>query len=178
VSDEHDLDDGDRDLIERLRALPQPKPPVSLARDIHAAIDREASRRPWFLRPMFGVALAAVTAVAVGVFVVARDRTHAIDRAHDLIDAGAAIPPPHAQQDLFAGSPAIAGELPDLETLDDHAIDRLAADLDDLDPDAPTAADDGLLPQPDLEWVDELSPADVDSLDTYLDTQATHRSPT
>jgi hypothetical protein len=123
---------------------------------------------------MFGVAFAAATAVAVGVLVVARDRTHTIDHTHarDLIDAGAPIAP---KQDLFEGAPAVAGELPDLEALDDRALDRLTADLDELDPDAPTASDDGLLPQPDLEWVDELSPADVDSLDAYL---ATHRSPT
>lgn len=202
--------EADRALIGAIRDLPQPAPPAwdALARTIGAAIDEAAplSRwtrlRGWLLRPAMGIGFAAATATVVGVWVARRpaaEETAVI--APPVIDAGV----PRAPAPLFHDDPATAGELADLDQLDDAALDRLAASigadpvgqLEEIDDDraglAPTpgapltgrgavALDDleadaaaDALGDPDLDWVDELSDEDAAALDHWL---AQHRSPT
>ena len=173
-----------RAMLVDVRAMPMPSPPASLARDVAAAVDRAAASpwarlRAWILRPAIAIGVAAAATAAVGLWIAKRD-TDSATAVHPTIDAGAPIahaPPPIA--DVYAAAPATSGELADLEGLDDHALDALAANLDDeLGDAAPTpapASEDEVLPEPDLGWVDELSSSDVDKLDHYLET---HRSPT
>jgi hypothetical protein len=197
-----------RELIGAVRDLPQPTAPSwdALARSIGAAVDRSAATPPsrwermrgWLLRPAIGVGFAAATAAAIGLWIAKRpasEPTAVLDVPS--IDAGA--PVIAAPKPLFHDDLATAGELADLDQLDDAALDRLAASLDDdpiddhdgfgsigggadhrdddiaLVDDAELDADDDALGNPDLDWVDELSDDDVDTLDQWL---ATHRSPT
>lgn len=203
--------DAVRGLLGAVRELPQPPAPAwdELARAISAAVDRAgppsrwARLRSWLLRPSVGIGVACATAAAVGLWI-ARRPASAPTAAHidaPALDAGAPGAPPAS---LFGDEPATAGELADLDELDDAALDRLAASLgaaalDELDADgigfaaldrdhhrhddgvaiavddAELDAEDDVLGDPDLDWVDELSDDDADTLARWL---ATHRSPT
>jgi hypothetical protein len=174
-----------RRLLDGVRALPSPPMPASLERAIAAAVDaraatprsRLAALRAWLVRPATGLAIAVV---AAGGFALWWARRSDPPRAPTTVvgahtgDEGAGPMP--AAIDLFRGAPATAGELADLDGLDERALERLSASLDDeLGADAPRADDDSVFPEPDLGWIDELSPGEVESLERYLEQ---HRSPT
>jgi hypothetical protein len=177
--------DAMRALLLDVRALPAPSPPASLAGDISAAVERAgASRwsrlRAWILRPAMGLGVAAATAGLLGLWIARRtshdDVALAAAPVNDAAPAPVAPPSAPPRLDLFAGAPATAGELADLGELDDRALDRLSANLDeDLGEEITAPPEEELMPQPDLGWLDELSSSEVDALDQDL---ATHRSPT
>jgi hypothetical protein len=199
-----------RALLDDVRALPEPEPPAALGRAIAEAVDRAAASRwgrlrAWLGRPRVAVPLAAAAAAAIALAVIAARSGGGTAAAPGEASAAPTAPAPaRAPASLFGDEPATAGELADLDALDDGALTRLATGLDDdgdgaaadawapfagaddddleLSPPAAaevaTGADDddlGLWPDPDLGWVDQLSTTDVDSLDRWLDQ---HRSPT
>ncbi|MCE9573850.1 MAG: hypothetical protein K8W52_11940 [Deltaproteobacteria bacterium] len=205
-----------RELLGAVRDLPQPTPPAwdALARSIGDAIDRAgppsrwARLRAWILRPSIGIGVACAAAAAVGLWIAKRPASEPVLAHVDTpaIDAGAPVAPVVAPPRLFHDDPATAGELADLDQLDDAALDRLAASLgadpvDEIDDDnggfaaldhdhrdhhahhaAVAAADD---PELDADS-DALGDPDLDWVDELSDDDAaaltqwltTHRSPT
>ena len=159
-----------RRVVVDARALPQPPMPASAMASIADAIAQERARaarspwtrlRAWIARPALSLGLAAAAATAVGVWVTTRP--HAIETVAPIAatpDAAVPIAP-------LVIEPVTAGELADLGALDDRALDRLDHALGGDDED--DAGDDGLIADPDLAWVDALSPDQVDSLDRYLE---------
>jgi len=183
--DEHDLelDAGDREVIEKLRALP----PDGEEPDWHkleAAIRAgvgSAVPRPWWRKWRWIVPIWALATTATVALLVTREQprepvqpavsTH--ERTHQ--DAPSAAPPEAAEAMWLDGEPV------DLDGVDDTSLDPLdepaRAALDPGSRGEPASLhvgpDDGdvsagILPVTDLGWIDNLDEGAVDQVEQWL----------
>ncbi|HSD90474.1 MAG TPA: hypothetical protein VLB44_23275 [Kofleriaceae bacterium] len=170
--DEHDLelDAGDREVIEKLRALP----PDGQEPDWHkleAAIRAEvgsAAPRPWWRDWRWIVPIWALATTATVALIVTRDQprepvqpvvsTH--ERTH--VDAPSAAPPEAAEAMWLDGEPVDLGDVDDtvLDPIDEPA--RAALDGEEGDVRA------GILPVTDLGWIDNLDDGSVEQVEQWL----------
>lgn len=186
-----ELDDGDRALLVRVRALRERGVEPAwdrFERDLARQLDEVEARRSrrWWLRlwkPTLGLALAGAAVAAV--LFAGGDDTAAPERVATpvLVDAAPAptallpVPlPDDADRPLALGA---VGEL-EVDELDEAVLDDVLAELsagapvDDLagwtawdDP-----PEDGLVPDLDLEWVDGLDDNELEAIDRWLDDEA------
>lgn len=184
-----DLDDDDRALIARLRALPpEGREPSweSFGRELGRKLDA-APPAPWWRRwwaPALGASLAAATAVTVLVWPHGA-RAPVVDEPIAVIERDAApapipVPVPAPRPGDAVLALGAEGELEDADLDDADVITEVMAALDDggeddedltvLD-DVPDEGNEGLVPDLDLAWVDELDDADLDAVTAWLDEE-------
>lgn len=173
-ADDDQLDDAEREIVRKLRALPgegQEPDWGALERAIHDAVGPDMPRRAWWrwLIPAFGIAAVAAAALLLWLH---RDPASAPvaptpSVAHD-------EPAPRAPEPAMAIW--IDGRVLDLEDVDPSAITD-----DEVDDDArdALATDDGsgiangVLPAGDLGWVDRLDDRALDEAEQWLERKKT-----
>ena len=179
-----DLDDDERAIVTRLRALPdEGREPDwdRFGRELGAKLDATPAK-PWWRRwwtPTIGFGLAVATAA---VFVAWPAGTAAPPDAERVaVLTPDAAPQPKvvaAVVDVLAFG--AEGELDDAELDDDAVVTEvmaaleIEADADDEETmdDVPDEPVDGLVPDLDLDWVDDLDDEDLAAIDAWLDDEA------
>jgi len=182
-----DLDADDLALIARLRALPSEgdEPAwdrfgVELARQLDAAPPRPWWRRWW--APAIGLSLAAATSGAV-VLWPGPSRTPAPVAVTDHDAAAEPAPPPVPGPTTRPGDAVFAlggeGELDDAELDDEDVvagmIEALALDAEGdgvIELAVPDEPVEGLVPDLDLDWIDELEDEELDAVTAWLEDEA------
>jgi hypothetical protein len=159
--DEPELDDADRELIRKVRALPgEGNEPDwdALERSIRDAVGPDAPK-PWWRRWRWIVPVGALAATAAGALLWLR---HPEPKRE--MPTMPAMPSEEPAAALWLG-----GQILELDDTDPNAA------MGDLDRDAQAAlstdddaASSGLLPASDLGWIDNLDDSALDRAETWL----------
>lgn len=173
-ADDDELDDAEREVVRKLRALPSEgnEPDwAALERGIRDAVGPDLPRRPWWrwLVPAFGIAAVAAAALLLWLH---RDAPSAPAAPTPNVAHEAALPDtPDSAMAIW-----IDGRVLDLEDVDPSAISDDDVDEDTRDA---LATDDGsgiangVLPAGDLGWIDHLDERALDEAEQWLERKKT-----
>src|SRR3954469_1205816 len=168
---DNQLDDDDRALIAKLKALPpEGKEPdwQQLAASIRAEVG-DAAPAPWWRNWRWIIPVWALATTAVVTLVVTHHHrpAHEQTSAHVIPDARTETTEP--EQTPVAQEPAptiwLDGEPVDLDEVDDSALEAIG-ETEAPSPDDQTHQD--MLPVTDLGWIDQLDDRGLDQVEKWL----------